>query len=149
MGRNDNSPWGERGAWVGTQVGCTAWQAIAATLAIVEGSMSALIVFMLFVGANAVGLLLWTLRHRLGLWNALMLLVLVCGTTSIGALYVLDVAGLWDAIQMEPWVYPAEKSYVAIPAVHLAVLFVLFTLSRSIRTASNIESRDTGTRMAS
>lgn len=130
MPRDANDRWGERGAWIGTQLGCTGWLAVAASLSAGEGSRAALVVFVLFAGANAVGLLLWTLRHRLRLWNALMILVLVCGGTSGAAVYALDEAGLWEAIQMEPWVYSAATGYGTVAAVHLAVLFVLFMQSR-------------------
>lgn len=138
--KRDTNDWrGERGAWIGTQLGCTGWLAIAASLAAREGSMAALAVFALFAVANGVGFLLWILRHRLRLWNALMLLVLVCGVTSGAAVYALDEAGLWEAIQMEPWVYSAETGYGTIAAVHLAGLFVLFMQSR-IKTNVGTES---------
>lgn len=59
MKRDANDRWGERGAWIGTQLGCTGWLAVAASLSAGEGSMAALVVFVLFAGANAAGLLLW------------------------------------------------------------------------------------------
>ena len=68
--------WGARRGW-----------RLPALLAAGEGSMAALSVFVLFAIVNGVGFLLWTVRHRLRLWNALMLLVLVCGGTSGAAVY--------------------------------------------------------------
>lgn len=135
----DTDQRGERGAWIGTQLGCTGWLAVAASLAAREKSMAAMTVFALFAVANGVGFLLWRLRHRLGLWNALMLLVFVCGWTSGAAVYALDEAGLWEAIQIKPWVYSAETGYGAIAAVHLAGLFVLFMQSR-VKTDAGTES---------
>ena len=52
------------------------------------------------------------------------LLVLVCGMTGAAVLYIVDAAGLWEAVQMEPWVYTVETSYVGLVAVHFAVLLL-------------------------
>lgn len=84
-----------------------------------------LYVLALFACLNGIGYLLWSSRGRLLLRTALTLLILASGASGAAAIYVLDSAGLWEAVQLEPWVYTAETSYLGLVAVHLSVLLWL------------------------
>lgn len=114
-------------AWLGAQVGCSAWLLLAAILAGWAGSLlTASYVLGLFACLNGVVLLLWSSRGRLRIRTALVLLILASGATGTAAIYVLDAAGLLEAIQLEPWVYAADESYAILAVAHVAVLLCVW-----------------------
>ena len=76
----------------------------------------------LFAVANVAGYLLWASRDRLPIWKAALLLVLVSGVTGAAVLHVVNAAGLWQTVQMEPWVYSIKTSYVILVSMHSAAL---------------------------
>lgn len=100
-------------AWLGGQIGCSGWILLSGILAGWAGSLlTALYVLALFACLNGIGYLLWSSRGRLRLQTALTVLILASGASGAAAIYVLDSAGLWEAVQLEPWVYTAETSYL-------------------------------------
>lgn len=138
MERNTEQGWnGKHGGWVGSQLGATAWLFLAGMLATNEGSMSSgLTVCGLFLIVNGIGLVFWACRRRLRYSTALTLLLLVSGTASTVAIYVLNAAGAWEAIQMEPWVFSAGTSYLFVVAVHLVAAVVFHRVFRRETSAS-------------
>ena len=114
------------GGWLGGQLGCSGWLLLAGILAGWAGSLlTASYVLGLFACLNGVGYLLWSSRRRLRLRTAWTLLVLASGVSGAAAIFVLDTAGLWEAIQLEPWIYPAKTSYVYLVAIHLFMFLML------------------------
>ena len=112
--------------WLGCQLGCSGWLLLAGILAGWAGSLlTASYVLALFACLNGVGYLLWSSRRGLRLRTPLTLLLLASGVSGAAAIYLLDSAGLWEAIQLEPWVYTAETGYVVLVAVHFSVLLGL------------------------
>ena len=102
------------------------WLLLVGILAGWAGSLlTASSVLALFASLNGVGYLLWSSRGRLRLRTALTLLILASFVSGTAAIYLLDSAGLWEAVQLEPWVYTAETSYVVVVAVHLFVFLQL------------------------
>lgn len=115
-----------RWTWFGAQLGCSMWMLVAAVSAGLEGSFqSTVYVLGLFVILNSIGLLLWFSRRKLRLRNAVSTLLIASATLSTTAIYVLNSAGVWEAIQLSPWVFSAETSYVILAVVHLIVLLFL------------------------
>lgn len=115
-----------RWAWFGGQLGCSLWMLIAAVIAGLEGSfLSTVYVLGLFILLNTVGLLLWLLRRKLRLRTAVTSLLIASCTLGTVAIFVLNSAGVWEAIQLSPWVFSAETSYVILAVVHVVVLLFL------------------------
>ena len=84
-----------------------------------------LYVLTLFACLNGIGYILWSSRGRLRLRTALTLLIPASGVSGLATIYLLDSAGLWEAVQLEPWVFSAEESYVMLVAMHLFMLLWL------------------------
>lgn len=115
-----------RWAWFGGQLGCSLWMLVAAVIAGLEGSfLSTVYVLGLFTLLNAVGFLLWLSRRKLRLRFAVMTLLIASGTLGTATIYVLNSAGVWEAIQISPWVFSAETGYVILAVVHVVVLLFL------------------------
>ena len=115
-----------RWAWFGGQLGCSLWMLVAAVIAGLEGSFqSTIYVLGLFAILNGIGLLLWFSRRKLRLRNAVTTLLIASGTLGITTIYILNSAGVWEAIQLSPWVFSAETSYVILAVVHVVVLLFL------------------------
>lgn len=119
---SDQARWG----WMGGQLGCSAWILIASLLAGLEGSfLTAMYVAGLFVLLNSIGCLLWFSRRKLRFRTAVSMLLLASGTFGTAAIYILDSAGVWEVIQINPWVVSAEVSYALLVVVHVVILLVL------------------------
>ena len=111
--------------------GGTAWMLALAVMAAAQGFfLPAAYVVALFAHANGVGVALWAQRHRFRLYTAMTWLMVACGMTGAAAIYILDVAGAWEAAQLEPWVYPAETGYVILAAVCLGAIVVSLNRAR-------------------
>ena len=122
---------GRGGGWVGSQLGGTAWMLLLALMVGTQGSLfTAASVVALFAFANGVGVALWALRHRLRFWTALIWLVVACGATGAASVYVLQTAAAWEAVQVEPWVYPAEAGYVVLAVVCVGTIAMLVSRAR-------------------
>lgn len=102
---------------------------------------SGLTVCGLFVIVNGIGLVLWASRRRLRFSTALVLLMLASGTASTVAIYVLDVARVWEAIQVEPWVFSAETSYLVVLAVHAVAACLVHLVFRRETSAGRRRPR--------
>ena len=57
--------------------------------------------------------------------NGIDVVVVASGVAGAAAIYLLDTPGLWEAVQLEPWVYTAEQSYPLLAVVHLSVLLMV------------------------
>lgn len=127
---SNQTRWGSFGGLLG----CGVWMLVAAVLAGLEGSfLSSMYVLGLFAIFNSIGFLLWLSRRYLRLRNAVTTLLIASGTLSTLAIYVLNSAGVWEAIQLSPWVFSAESSYVILIAVHVVLLLYLrFGLFRTV-----------------
>lgn len=119
---SDQMRWG----WFGGQLGCSAWMLLASLLAGLEGSfLTAMYVVVLFALLNTFGYVLWFSRRKLRFRTAVSMLLLASGTFGTAAIYFLDSAGVWEVIQINPWVVSAEMSYVLLVVVHVVILLVL------------------------
>ena len=115
-----------RWGWFGGLLGCGLWMLIAAVLAGLEGSfLSSMYVLGLFAIFISIGFLLWLSPRNLRLRDAVSTLLIASATLSTIAIYVLNSAGVWEAIQLSPWVFSAESSYVILVVVHVVLLLYL------------------------
>ena len=88
------------GGWFGSQVGGSAWILVGGLLCLPRDGTTGLIVLALFAAANLVGLQLWSRRARLSAYAGLQLLLVVLGLAGLATVFVLDRAGLFEAIQV-------------------------------------------------
>lgn len=109
------------GGWFGSQLGGTCWMLVAGILAFRLDAEVGVIVLVLFAAANIAGLILWSRRLSLSAYIALQIMLVIAGATSIAATYVLDSAGLFEAIQSGGSV-SATFMYLAIIGVVLSLL---------------------------
>ena len=112
------------GAWLGTQLGGTAWMAVAGALALSESRDAGAVVLMLFAAANVIGVVIWRNRNRFSAHAGLQILLPVLGNVGLAATYVLDRAGIFERIQTGPPI-SATEMYVAITCI-VAALMLLF-----------------------
>lgn len=122
-----NRPGGMRwnyGGWFGSQLGGSCWMLVAGVLAIPADRTAAVAVLGLFALANLAGLLIWRRRDSLSPYKGLQLLIPILGLTGIGAVYVLDRAGIFEAIQVGASVTAAET--YAILIIVVAALMIMF-----------------------
>ena len=114
------------GGWFGAQLGGSLWVLIAGILALRMNAAAGMLAIALFLAANAVGVLLWTRREQLSAHAGIQLLLAILGAAGIAAIYVLDRAGIFEAIQIGASV-SAQKTYVLLVAV-IMILMVSFYL---------------------
>src|SRR5579871_2566901 len=79
------------GAWLGGQLGGTAWMLVGAAILAFEAPAAAAAWLVCFAMANALGAWMWRQRDRLRPYAALQLLVVVVGGCGLLALVALDV----------------------------------------------------------
>ncbi len=112
------------GGWLGGQVGGSCWMLVAGLLAIPADLTAAIIVLGLFALANLAGCMIWRRRDSLSPYKGLQILLPILGITGIAAVYVLDRAGIYEAIQSGGSV-TAWQTYGILIAV-VAVLMIMF-----------------------
>ena len=112
------------GGWFGSQLGGSCWMLVAGLLAIPADLTAAIVVLGLFAAANLAGLMIWRRRDSLSPYKGLQLLVPLLGGAGIAAVYVLDRAGIFEAIQVGASVTAVET--YAILIIVVAALMILF-----------------------
>ncbi len=112
------------GGWLGSQLGGSCWMVVAGLLAIPADPAAAMAVLGLFALANLLGWLIWQRRDSLSPHKGLQILMPVLGGTGIAAVYVLDRAGIFEAIQVGARVSAGET--YAILVIVVAALMTMF-----------------------
>lgn len=87
------------GGWFGAQLGATCWMLISAALLLPHSTAIAAAVLVVFLIANVVGAGLWTARTKIAAYPAIQILMAVCWASSVAAIFVIEAAGLWPALQ--------------------------------------------------
>lgn len=117
------------GGWLGGQLGGTCWILIAALMAFPRDPRVGAIVLALFLIPNVIGWRLWAARERLSPLKGTQAMVLVAGVSGAAAVYALDRAGVWDAIQVGGHV-STGGTYGIIALVVAGLLLLFHSLSR-------------------
>ena len=118
-----------RGAWLGGQLGGSAWMLVAGLLAIPADLAAATAVLGLFALANLAGWLIWRRRESISPYHGLQTLIPILGCAGVAAVYVLDRAGIYEAIQSGGSV-SASRTYAILIAVVAALMIMLWWQSR-------------------
>ena len=114
------------GGWFGTQLGGSLWILIAGVLASRLDGRAASLSIALFIVANVVGVLLWRRREQLSAYAGIQLLLTALGAASVGAVYVLERAGVFEAIQVGASV--SARSMYMVLIIVIAALMLSFYL---------------------
>ena len=114
------------GGWIGTQLGGSLWILVAGVLALSQDLQAGITSIALFAVANVTGAFLWQRREQLSPHAGFQLLLVTLGVASAGAVYVLDRAGVFEAIQVGGTV-SARSMYVLLVVV-IAPLMLSFYL---------------------
>lgn len=112
------------GRWLGAQLGSTVWMLVAGLLSLRSDIGTALVVIGLFVLANACGLLIWRGRDRLSAYSGIQMLLPIVGVAGLAAVYALERAGIWEAIQVGGTV-SARATYGIIILTLMALMLLL------------------------
>lgn len=112
------------GGWFGSQLGVSAWMLVAGALALQQDTSAGLMVLALFLIANTIGAGLWSQRDRISPYTGIQTLLAVLGATGLAAVYVLDRAGIFEAIQIGAKA-SARSTYLILILV-VAVLMISF-----------------------
>lgn len=124
MNAPNNLSW-NLGGWLGGQLGGSLWILVAGVLAFPRDMAAAAKAVALFVAANLIGLCLWRLRTRLSPHAGLQILMLVLGIIGLSAVFVLDHAGIYEAIQVGGAI-SAKATYALIALVVVALQATFF-----------------------
>jgi hypothetical protein len=81
------------GAWFGSQLGGTLWLLVGSAVLLARAPLAAVVWAVSFALANALGLVLWAARGRVGMYAALQSLLLGLGVVSLASLAVADWCG--------------------------------------------------------
>ena len=114
------------GGWFGAQLGGSLWILIAGILALRLDTQAGIAAIVLFGVANGLGSFLWTRRDGLSAYAGIQLLLALVGTAGLAAVYVLERAGIFEAIQVGASI-SAQSMYVVLIIV-IAALMLLFYL---------------------
>ncbi len=110
---------------VGGQLGGSLWMLVAGALAFPLNMAAAAEVVALFLIANLIGFGLWRCRTRLSPYAGFQTLVLILGIIGLSAVFVLDRAGIYEAIQVGGAI-SAETTYATIVLVVVALMTMFF-----------------------
>ena len=114
------------GGWLGGQLGGSAWILVAGLLTIPKDAIAAVLVLGLFAITNIAGFLLWSRRDSLSAYAATQILLPILGAAGLLAVYALDRAGVYEAIQSGSRV-SATATYGILVLV-VAALMLMFRL---------------------
>jgi hypothetical protein len=126
--------------WLGGQLGGSLWMLVAGVLAFRLDTAAGAKVVALFVMANLIGVGLWRRRTRLSPQAGLQILMLVLGIIGLSAVFILDNAGIYEAIQVGGAI-SAEATY-AIIALVVVALQAMFFFRFGRRTSNADYERD-------
>ena len=120
------------GGWLGGQVGGSCWMLVAGLLSVRANATAAGVVLGLFALANLIGWLVWRRRASISPYTGLQILVPVLGVTGLGAVYVLDNAGIYESIQIGASV-SAWETYAILIVVVVFLMVMLWWQERRNR----------------
>ena len=113
------------GGWFGAQLGGSLWILIAGVLALRLDTQAGISAIVLFGAANGLGSFLWTRRDGLSAYAGIQLLLALVGTAGLAAVYVLERAGIFEAIQVGARV-SAQSMYVVLIVVITALMLLFY-----------------------
>ena len=113
------------GGWLGGQLGGSVWMLVAGLLSFFDDPKTAVTVIVLFALANLVGVILWSRRDGLSPYAGIQILLPVLGVFGLAAVFVLDRAGIYDAIQIGGTI-SAYVTYTAIVVVAAALMLMFY-----------------------
>ena len=113
------------GGWLGCQLGGSAWMLVASLLSFRSDAATAVTVLAFFTIVNLVGAAVWRWKHRLSPYVAVQILLPVLGAFSLATVFVLEHAGLYEAIQIGGKV-SASSSYFLIFAIVIVLMAVFY-----------------------
>ena len=119
------------GGWFGSQIGSTCWIAICAALLIRHDYTIATVVLFLFLAANIFGTVLWLTRNRISAYLGLNALLIMIGTVSLAAVFVIDRSGLWHVVEGVGGQVSTRHMYWLIVVMITALLALFWSLNRS------------------
>lgn len=113
------------GGWLGAQLGSTVWILVAGVLSLWVDVKTALVVMALFTVANVIGIAIWRHRDELSAYAGIQTLLPVVAVVGLATVYVLDRAGIYEAIQVGGTV-SARSTYAVIILVVAALMFMFY-----------------------
>jgi hypothetical protein len=115
--------WWSAGGWIGSQLGATLWMLVAGIAASTRAPAAGLGVLALCAAANGVGLWLWR-RRALAFHASVQTLLAVCCACGLLAVFLLDRAEAWLAIQRGGAV-SASASYAIVAATYGGLMLLM------------------------
>jgi hypothetical protein len=122
------------GAWFGGQLGGTSWLLVGAAVLAPRAPLVAVVWFLGFAIANALGVWLWWRRDRIRAHPALQLLLLVCGITGVIAWAVLEVSRP-DVVRSLGWPSQGHRMLLIVPG--LMAWFTILEYGTRIRSRTS------------
>lgn len=113
------------GGWFGSQLGGSAWVLVAAVLAAMQDLQTGIILLAVFLLPNIAGYVFWR-RRRLSCYASTQFLLALLGVSGLLAIFFLERAKLWQAIQVGSAV-SAGSSYIVL-ALIIIILMLTFYL---------------------
>jgi len=124
MNARDQLHWNLSG-WLGAQLGGSAWMLISGILSYRLHQTTAITVLALFAITNLIGFGLWRLRNRLSPHAGIQILLTALGIFGLATVFVLDRAGIYEAIQIGASV-SAKATYAVLIVVIAAMMFMFY-----------------------
>jgi hypothetical protein len=120
------------GGWIGAQLGSTLWILISAGLFTFEEPALARTLLACFLVSNAIGLGLWSQRHRIAPYPAIQALVVVMGLAALAAIYSIDHAG--RLLEFEPRLASRPRVLYAMLLLYPALMILFAFRERAGRS---------------
>ena len=124
MQPQDELKW-NRGGWLGSQLGGSAWILVAGLLTLPKNLPVAMGVIALFGIANIVGWILWRRRETFSAYLGIQILLPVLGLCGLGAVFLLERSMIYGAIQHGGTV-SASKTYLILILVVVLLMLVFY-----------------------
>ena len=120
-----------RGGWLGSQIGGTAWIGVAAVLAGIQNLVTGLVLLAIFLVPNMIGTVLWHKRDRIPCYPAMQTLIFSAGTCGLLAVYVLENRGQWESIQSGGTVSSGSAYWTILLVVSILMVNFHFRFGRN------------------
>ena len=124
MNTREQLHWNVSG-WLGAQLGGSAWMLISGILSFRLHTATAITVLTLFAITNLIGFVLWRQRNRLSAHAGIQILFTALGIFGLATVFVLDRAGIYEAIQIGQSV-SAKATYAVLVVVIVAMMFMFY-----------------------
>lgn len=118
------------GGWLGGQLGGTAWILVAAILSFRVDVTTAVLVIALFLIANIIGIAIWRRRDRLSAYAGIQIFLPILGAVGLAAVYVLQSARIFEAIQVGATVSARSTYFIIILVIAALMLMFYFQFGR-------------------